>query len=222
MKLMRRMKSDVPFITNDQLEMMAEALLARSITKGISIQFPIPIEAIAERVLNLDMDWIDLNDSNAMAQLNYSEWKIQPNESLRDFFDRIPGAYHYTLAHEIFHAIAHVEEIDPSQQSLELPTETILSRHYVVPRAPTRDEARREVQAQRFAAYLTMPKSLLLAKVDGLDLCNRAVLRQVADEIGVSLQALKIRLQSLGRLYETPDGWLYPSKEAAQGQLPLF
>jgi Zn-dependent peptidase ImmA (M78 family) len=219
---MRRMKGNVPFIPDEHLEMMAEALLATSVTKGISVQFPIPVESIAERVLNLDMDWIDLGDSNAMARLNYSEWKIQPNESLRDFFDRVPGAYLYTLAHEIFHAIAHIEEIDPSQQSLELSTETVLSRHRVVPRAPTPGEARREFQAQRFAAYLTMPKSLLLAKVDGLDLCNRVVLRQVADEIGVSLQALKIRLQSLGRLYETPDGQLYPSKEAAHGQLPLL
>jgi IrrE N-terminal-like domain len=219
---MRRMKTDVPFISDERLEALAEALLARSAMKGINIQFPIPVEAIAERVLNLDMDWIDLGDPNALARLNYSEWKIQPNESLRDFFERVPGAYLYTLAHEILHAIAHVEEIDPSQQSLDLTTETVLSRHRTMPHVPSRSEARREIQAQRFAAYLTMPKSLLLAKVDGLDLCNWAVLRQMAGDIGVSLQALKIRLQSLGRVYEAPDGRLYPSKEAAHGQLSLL
>ena len=67
-----------------------------------------------------------------------------------------------------------------------------------------------------------MPKSLVLEKIGGLDLCDRLVLRRLADEIGVSLQALKIRLQNLGRLYETRDGCLYPSKEAADGQLPLL
>jgi hypothetical protein len=222
MKLMRRLKADVPFIPDPDLERMAEALLAASASKGLNIQFPIPVELIAERALNLDMDWIDLDDPNTLAQLNYSEWKIQPNESLRAFFDRVPGAYNYTLAHEIFHAIAHVERIDPSQQSLDIALETLLPRRRTMLRVPTPNEARREFQAQRFAAYLTMPKSLLLTKVDGLELCNRAILRRVAGEIGVSLQALKIRLQGLGRLYETSDGRLYPSKEVADGQLPLF
>jgi hypothetical protein len=220
--LMRRMKADVPFIPDAGLEAMAEALLARSAAKGISIQFPIPVEIIAERVLDLDMDWIDLNDTNVMAQLNYSEWKIQPNESLRDFFDRVPGAYRYTLAHEIFHAIEHVEQIDANQQALELPPEAMPSRRHRLPQAPTRKETRREMQAQRFAAYLTMPKALLVVKIDGCDLCNRAVLRRLAQEIGVSLQALTIRLKGLNRLYETSDGRLYPSKEIAHGQLPLL
>lgn len=199
---------------------MALALLARSAANGIVIHFPIPVEAIAERVLGLDMDWLDLNDPSVMARLNYSEWKIQPNESLRDFFDRVPGAYHYTLAHEIFHAIEHVEEIDPDQQSLAL--EAVVSRRHGLSQAPTSNETRREIQAQRFAAYLTMPKALLLAKIEGCDLCNRAVLRRVAQEIGVSQQALTIRLTGLNWLYETPDGRLYPSKEIAHGQLPLL
>ena len=219
---MRRMKADVPFISDARLEAMADALLAAAVAKGIGIQLPIPVEAIAERVLDLDMDWIDLDDPNVMARLNYSEWKIQPNESLRDFFERVPGAYRYTLAHEIFHAIEHVEHIDQSQQTLDLVAETLLPRRRTRPQAPTPNESRRELQAQHFAAYLTMPKALLLAKIEGLDLCNRAVLRRLAGDIGVSLQALKIRLQSLGRLYETPDGRLYPSKEIAHGQLPLL
>jgi len=216
------MKANVPFIPDTRLEAMADALLARAAMQGINVQLPIPIEAIAERVLDLDMDWIDLDDPNVMARFDYSEWKIQPNESLRDLFERVPGAYAYTLAHEIFHAIEHVEQIDSGQQPLALMTETVLPRRRARPQAPTPNETRRELQAQHFAAYLTMPKALLIAKIEGLDLCKRAVLRQLARDIGVSLQALKIRLQSLGRLYETPDGRLYPSKEIAHGQLPLF
>lgn len=218
---MRRMKANVPFIPDTTLEAMSEELLSKSAAKGISIEFPIPVEAIAERVLELDMDWLDLGDQNVMARLNYTEWKIQPNEGLRELFIRVPGAYYYTLAHEIFHAIEHVEVVSSGQQTLELATEVTLSRHHNSPKAPSRDDSRRERQAQRFAAYLTMPKLLLLAKVEGLNLCNYAVLRQVANEIGVSLQALKIRLQELGRLYEV-DGQLYPSREAAHGQLPLL
>lgn len=216
------MKGDVPFISDSRLEEMAEALLVRSAAKGISVQLPIPVEAIAERVLELDMDWITLDDPNIMARLNYSEWKIQPNESLREFFERVPGAYHYTVAHEIFHAMEHVERINPNQQYLDLPVEAALSRRHVSLKTVSTNEARREIQAQRFAAYLTMPRALLLTKIEGRDLCNRVVLRQIAQNIGVSLQALKIRLQGMGRLYEAPDGHLYPSKEIAQGQLPLL
>jgi hypothetical protein len=218
---MRRMKANVPFIPDATLEAMSEELLSKSAAKGISIEFPIPVEAIAERVLELDMDWLDLGDQSVMARLNYTEWKIQPNEGLRELFIRVPGAYHYTLAHEIFHAIEHVEVVSSGQQTLELATEATLSRHYNSPKAPSGDDFRRERQAQRFAAYLTMPKALLLAKVEGLNLCNYGVLRQLATQIGVSLQALKIRLQELGRLYEV-DGQLYPSREAAHGQLPLL
>jgi Zn-dependent peptidase ImmA (M78 family) len=219
---MRRLKADVPYIRDGQLEALAEALLARAAANGIPIHLPIPVEAIAERVLDLDMDWIELNDSNTMALLNYSEWKIQPNESLRDMFERVPGALNYTIAHEIFHAIEHVEEIDSTQQTLELPEEPPLPRRATRSFVPTRSEYRREFQAQRFAAYLTMPKGLLLQKIAGVDVCDRAVLRHLADEIGVSMQALKIRLEGLGRLYEAPDGRLYPSKVAADGQLPLL
>lgn len=216
------MKADVPFIPNAHLEAMADALLARATTQGIPVQLPIPVEAIAERVLDLDMDWLDLDDPNAMARLNYNEWKIQPNEALRDFFERVSGAYNYTLAHEIFHAIAHVEQVDPQQHLLDLPIEAVLSRRRSQQLLSSSAEHRREAQAQRFAAYLTMPKPLLLKKVAGRDLCSYAVLRRLADEIGVSVQALKIRLQDLGRLYETQDGQLYPSKEVAHGQLPLL
>lgn len=219
---MRRLKADVPFIPDEQLEAMADKLLIMAAAKGISIQFPIPVERIAEIVVGLDMDWLDLDDPHVMARLNYAEWKIQPNESLRDLFDRVPGAYRYTLAHEIFHAIAHVEQIDPSQQYLELKIEAVLERQRNDVRTLGPLDNRREIQAQRFAAYLTMPKMLLLEKITGYDLCNRQVLRSLAVEVGVSRKALTIRLQGLGRVYETLDGRLYPSREVADGQLPLF
>jgi len=64
------MKADVPFISDARLEAMADALLAAAVAKGIGIQLPIPVEAIAERVLDLDMDWIDLDDPNVMARVS--------------------------------------------------------------------------------------------------------------------------------------------------------
>jgi hypothetical protein len=219
---MRQLKADVPFIPDEQLEAMANKLLASAATQGINVRFPIPVERIAETVLELDMDWIDLGDTNTMARLNYLEWKIQPNESLRELFDRVPGAYSYTLAHEIFHAIAHVEHIEPSQQRLEIEAEPVLTRRRDVASTPSPRDERREFQAQRFAAYLTMPKTLLVEKIIGLDLCDRAVLRRLAGELGVSMKALTIRLEGLGRVYQAPDGRLYPSKAVANGQLPLL
>jgi Zn-dependent peptidase ImmA (M78 family) len=59
-----------------------------------------------------------------------------------------------------------------------------------------------EIEANAFAAELLMPEELLMARVAGrrLDAFDDVVIHQLADEYGVSTQALTIRLTKLGLL----------------------
>ncbi|MEN9935955.1 MAG: hypothetical protein RLZZ387_2534, partial [Chloroflexota bacterium] len=182
-------------------------------------QLPVPVEKIAEIVLDLNMDW-DEFDENILARLNYQDRAIQPNTARRDLFERNPGVYHFTIAHEMYHYLAHVED-DNGQGRLDLAVEpVVLNRARRSIDDP--QDRRREFQAQRFAAYLTMPEHLVLPAIAHEDVTNLAVLRRLAVNFGVSVEALKIRLKTLGRLYEAPDGRLYRSMAEGTGQLSLL
>ena len=83
------------------------------------------------------------------------------------------------------------------------------------------DADRRELQAERFAAFLLLPKHLLVPAIEGVDLLQWATLYRLRDAFHVSISALTFRLQGLGLIY-VKDKTLYPSKAAAIGQLPLL
>jgi Zn-dependent peptidase ImmA (M78 family) len=59
-------------------------------------------------------------------------------------------------------------------------------------------DARREQQADRFAAYLLMPSRLLLSRCEGLDLSRFPTRYKLRDQFGVSITAMNLRLKELG------------------------
>lgn len=70
--------------------------------------------------------------------------------------------------------------------------------------------------------YLLMPSHLLLSKTRGLNLQRWRALYSLRDEFGVTITAMKVRLEKLGLTYVDDDGIFHESRQAAEGQNSLF
>lgn len=201
---------DVPFIPDATLEELANELLERY---GRDIEPiykpPVPVEKIADFLLELNLEWRDIPDTEAepiLAYLDPGSKTIRLNERRLAFFEQYPGTYQYTLAHEIGHYQLHL--LGDTR-----PDQAYVCRFQGIPKD------RREWQAERFASYLLMPESLLLPAIEEIDLYRWPTLYRLRDQFQVSITALTIRLEELGYLYVTTNGRLYPSQtEAIDGQ----
>lgn len=110
-----------------------------------------------------------------------------------------PNRQRFTIAHELGHFLLHRDEA-----------------HVFVDAKPVffRDERsaagrqQQEIQANRFAAELLMPESVLQARIANqplnpfLDPFDDLTVQRLAAEFGVSIQALTIRLTRLGLIAE--------------------
>ncbi len=83
------------------------------------------------------------------------------------------------------------------------------------------ENAPRETQAHKFMGYLLMPAPLVRDAVAGVDLMQWPELYRLRDLFRVTISALTIRLEQLGRLYVDPNGTLHPSRAESQGQTRL-
>jgi Zn-dependent peptidase ImmA (M78 family) len=79
----------------------------------------------------------------------------------------------------------------------------------------------REIQAERYAAYLLMPRKLILQEIDGLDLTRWPNLYKLRDAFKVSITAMTKRLTALG-LIAISGKTIYRSSEEAHGGMHLF
>lgn len=205
----------VPYIPQQELEELANALLREyaHTVEPISAP-PVPVEEIADFLLELNIEWLDIDDSDdepILAFLHPASKTIRLNERRLPYFEEHPGTYQYTLAHEIAHYQLHVKtgDIPPDQ--------------LVVYRHKQNSNDRREWQAERFASYLLLPEYLLLPALEQVNPRQWPVLYNLRDQFQVSITALTIRLEELGYLYVGSNGRLYPSQTAAiQGQRQEF
>jgi tetratricopeptide (TPR) repeat protein len=197
----------VPFISDASLEELADELLDRY-EREIEPIFrpPVPVEGIADFLLELNLEWLEIPDTKTepiLAYLDPRSKTIRLNERWLIYFEQYPGTYEYTLAHEIAHYQLHL-----------LGDEGQLGQAYVY-RFQQMPKDRREWQAERFASYLLMPASLLLSAIEGENLYQWSTLYRLRDQFQVSITALRIRLEDLGYLHVTANGQLYPSQTAA-------
>jgi Zn-dependent peptidase ImmA (M78 family) len=203
----------VPYLPDSRLEALAFELLEQYQLEIESIQSPpVPVEKIADFLLELGLEWLDIPDTDeapVLAYLNPESRTIRLNERRLDLFEQFPGLYEFTLAHEIGHYRLHLFSADHATK------QAFIYRHKQV----VRD--RREWQAERFASYLLLPAALLLPAVETMDLTSWPDLYRLRDRFKVSISALRIRLEALGRLYVAPNRRLYTSKAASTSELRL-
>ena len=209
-------KPDAPFIPEVKLEQLANALLDRYDREIAPIlALPVPVEEIADFLLELGLEWLDIPDSDddpILAYLHPGSKTIRFNERRLPYFEQYPGAYPYTLAHEIGHYTLHLGQ-DETQ-----PADPALAQGYLCRHKPAPSD-RREWQAERFASYLLMPARLLLPAIEGANLYHWPDLYYLRDQFNVSITALRIRLETLGYLHLAANGRLYPSRAAAGNDL---
>lgn len=201
----------VPFISDATLEELADALLDQYEQEIEPVgEPPVPVERIADFLLELNIEWLDIPDTEEapiLAYLHPASQTIRLNEQRLAYFEAHPGVYEYTLAHEIAHFQLHLTEADLR------PDQAFVYRHKQM------SNDRREWQAERFASYLLMPTSLLIPAIDGLDLQRWPDLYRLRDQFQVSITALRIRLETLGFLHVAANGRIYHTPKEATDDL---
>lgn len=216
-----QVKPEIPFLPDTEIEKQANALIERYHHKIEPILAPpVPVEKIADFLLELGTEWTlipDTDDEPILAYIHAESKTIRLNEARQDHFDQYMGTYEFTLAHEIGHYELHLTDVEFKQKNFDFGHgKAYLCRD----RNKTKDK--REWQAERFASFLLMPSGLLLSTTENVNLLSWPNLYTLRDKFQVSITALKIRLENLGLLYVAPDGKLYRTKEEAAGQQTLF
>lgn len=158
--------------------------------------------------------------------------KIFPTQKLIEINKDFPrlmesrGLEAFTIAHEIGHWVLHInqDEAEGLIQQQELSLDISKENHSFLCRSinvATRNN--REWQADYFASSLLMPRNLLEETCKGRNLQNWNHLRVMADELGVTQSALKVRLQQIGRIWIPENSQeINLGKEPCNTQSKLF
>ena len=201
----------VPALTNRQLARRADALLEACAATGRGAGPPVPVEWIAEHVLDLSIVWEPLpteEEAPVLGGLDPVRGEVVLNEAEARRFAAFPGLEAFTLAHEIGHWLLHVPPTRRRQPTLPGWERSRASACGGGGAAA----ARREQQADAFAALLLMPARLLLPRCERLDLTRFPARYKLRDEFGVSITAMNLRLKDLG------FGWFNDRDEYVAGR----
>lgn len=225
----------VPFLHERVIEEHAELLLAEYTLAHGEITIPVPLDDIVELHLKLEYEIDDLRarfgSPDVLGAIWFNENIIRIDASLDPHNDpRMRGRFNFTLAHEIAHWRLHRQHLrgDPNEASL---FEANGKPAFV---CRSSDKPPEEVQADKFAGRLLMPRKLLRsawsdwrgtddpAALTELDVPSlggdqkaeehaamERFCRPLADRFGVSAQAMRIRLQALGLLVKEIEPRLF-------------
>lgn len=160
-------KSDVPYLHEKQIEAEADVLLAKYGEQfGIVTEPPVPVDEIAELLLELSLEYKDMKALFPLADVHGAIWFAQRKIGIDKDLDPDAnpsrrGRYHFTLAHEVGHWQLH------RQHFLKNPAERLLfddgsPKPDVVCRSSEQKKPV-EWQADAFAANLLMPRKFVLA-----------------------------------------------------------
>ncbi len=193
----------VEFVPATRIAREADILLKASLTSiGEEFKSPIPIETILEGYLDLALDFDDLTLTNGvsdvLAATFMNERVVTIQNSLVPETGGNLGQYRFTIAHEIGHWILHRKYflIPENQTTLfnGIPQPDIVCRG-----GSKRDPA--EIQADKFAAELLMPRDLIVKHARQFVAEGIAVqdsIAPMATTFEVSKQAMSIRFDTLG------------------------
>lgn len=209
------------FIPDSEIESKAYAMLTGFEAQyGKVVKPPIPIDRIIECYLDIWIDWDSIQDTDEekiLGLLNPNTKKIQMNERHRDHFEEYIGTEAYTKAHEVGHWDLHITK---NNEAVQLPLLMCSDGITYLCRQQKLDK--REIQAEKYAAYLLMPHHLLMDAINGVDIAKWAELYNLKNYFGVTITAFTKRLRGLQLIYINDDGKVFRSKEESLGIKSLF
>lgn len=167
-----------------------EAEASKLLQQADVVALPINVESIA-RYLGLTVEATQLGDNvSGLLVLDKDRGSIGYNK------DQSTVRQRFTIAHEIGHFVLH-----RNTQSLFIDKKYNSGVYQRNERSSTGEDPQ-EVQANRFAAALLMPRSLVVAEVANseFDLGDERGLSELAHKFRVSTQAMAFRLANLGLL----------------------
>jgi len=148
------------FLRKEALELQARQLLSEYGEKHSPfVAPPVDICAIAETFLGLRLDYVDLEKEHGkgiLGAINFEKKNVYINTALDPVEnDGAEGRHNFTLAHEIGHWQLHRYEflLPDNLRNRD-------SRMSILCRNDQRNEPR-EWQANQFASYLLMPKTMI-------------------------------------------------------------
>lgn len=149
---------------------------------------PFPVYEVERHHEDLQVAFGELNDENVSGFIFFKDGKFRIFVNSAKHQNRI----NFTLAHELGHYFLHRNLI--VDQDLVDVDDTIDHVHMLYRMDDAKELANIEREANRFAAYLLMPKDLLFQvwKAVGEDVVKCAKI------FGVSTAAMSIRLEEMG------------------------
>jgi Zn-dependent peptidase ImmA (M78 family) len=169
----------------EQIDERAEATLEKAGWSGVGPVDPIAVAAaLGIRVYEAPMKNDDIEGILARSD---GELYILINQNRSSVRKR------FTVAHEVAHFVLHGQ--DQGQGDFEKVDDFESMYRLAVSASVRGEEAEREREANRFAAALLMPAGLLKREWDASTQPGR-----LAARLGVSQQALEIRLEELRKL----------------------
>jgi hypothetical protein len=237
------------FYRNEQIEQLAEQRLLefeRKLERPLS--FPIDIELFGDLVLGLSMLWEEIDElagEEVLAGLRASDRVIVMNERHKQELEKKLGRCRLTQGHEMGHwdlfvdksKLDHAElvEADASEifayrsssggqvqiiKTLLASAEGRDLLRQINARADAPDEAR---SVNRYAAAILMPRAIIIDEARKINRTQWRNLYPLAARCGVTISALRVRLEQVNLLYvDQKTNTLYSSREEAQGQGRLF
>ena len=204
---------DIQWMTPSDIESKVRNLLKtyeQDFNEKITEQ--VPLEEIAEFILDLDFDYDipeNLNLKSNTLGATFPSGKIFINQSLMGKKNSV-GRYRFTMAHEIGHWILHQDILNGSYSKEVIHSlfrqgavisindgRTILCRKG--------DTSGAEWQANKFAAYLLMPSHLLIPAFESLKKkhtkeksnLQSKICYEIANIFNTSFEATSIHLKEL-------------------------
>jgi hypothetical protein len=182
------------FLSEQYISEQAAAVLRKYFTKAPR-ELPINVELVAEQLFDLLISWEALTDAEGTLTLGGVRPRTQQlvlNDHARSYFAEFPGSENFTKAHEIGHVTLHI-----AAEPAAAPLFADVGPPAIVCTSADRKPPR-EIQADMFAAFFLMPEDLLRPECAGRVLDAWPPLYDLAAFLGVSITALRIRLQGLG------------------------
>lgn len=207
------------YLNPKYIERRANALIGKYEERYGSISIPVPIERIAENIVDLVLTWAKIPenpDQVIFAGLDPKQKRIVFNERRKKSYDDYGGLYNTVLAHEIGHWILHVDATDLGLQPV-LPGTSITSKFVYRSTGPSNPT---EWQAHTFMGYLLMPHKLLRNYIETEDIYHWDSLYYLKEKFDVTISALVMRLTKMGLIY-IEDKKIYPSKAVSKGQMRM-